>query len=362
MVDRQEASSQMKIYSPSGHAAPKDWQRFLIHPLRTFWGDGSDRWEEYAHAFAFYRELFQPVDTIDTSDAVFLPLSINYYYRQHKMHLVRKTCRAAAEHGKIVYIWIEGDFDIRHHIPGAVYLKNASFKSKGYKNEIIRPGDVREDLLQKYSAGRLLLRTKSARPVIGFDGLASYPPLRLSGLIAQNMLLNLKFWLGISSFLPPPVLPLLLRRNWILNYLEGAEGITSQFYRRSAFATGTLGKDEEARAAFIRNICDSDYTLCIRGAANYSLRFYETLCLGRIPLFINTDCVLPFESDIDYKRITLWVESKNLQYLPEIVMDFHQSLHEDDFRQKQLDCRKVWETYFTPEGFYRQLVSRKFKV
>lgn len=29
----------------------------------------------------------------------------------------------------------------------------------------------------------------------------------------------------------------------------------------------------------------SDYVLCTRGNGNYSIRFYEALCRGRIPVF-----------------------------------------------------------------------------
>ena len=70
---------------------------------------------------------------------------------------------------------------------------------------------------------------------------------------------------------------------------------------RSTFAVGSLGLNKQLRFEFIRNILSSDYTLCFRGSGNYSLRFYETLCLGRIPLFINTDCKLPFEDEINWR-------------------------------------------------------------
>ena len=32
----------------------------------------------------------------------------------------------------------------------------------------------------------------------------------------------------------------------------------------------------------------SPYILCVRGAGNYSARFYEALALGRIPVLVNT--------------------------------------------------------------------------
>ena len=101
----------------------------------------------------------------------------------------------------------------------------------------------------------------------------------------------------------------------------------------------------------INNIVDSDYTLCYRGAANYSLRLYETLCLGRIPLFINTDCVLPFEDDIDWKGISIWVEDNELDILDKKIMEFHHSMTNSQFREKQKLCRETWVKFLSKEGF-----------
>jgi Exostosin family. len=81
------------------------------------------------------------------------------------------------------------------------------------------------------------------------------------------------------------------------------------------------------------------------------LRLYETLCLGRIPLFINTDCVLPFENNIDWKELCLWVDENDLDRIGEIVLDFHSSISKEEFKDKQLYAREVWEKYLSKEGF-----------
>ena len=59
---------------------------------------------------------------------------------------------------------------------------------------------------------------------------------------------------------------------------------------------------EEARGQYIDNILKSDLSLAVRGDANISCRFYEILSLGRVPLFVDTDCVLPMENVVDYKN------------------------------------------------------------
>jgi hypothetical protein len=54
---------------------------------------------------------------------------------------------------------------------------------------------------------------------------------------------------------------------------------------------------------FFQNIYENLLTVCIRGFGNYSVRFFQTLAMGRIPVFIESDSVLPFESQIEYNKM-----------------------------------------------------------
>ena len=49
---------QVKIYAEQGHAEEKDWLRHLIHPIRSWWGDGTAQWEQWAPGFEFYKDFF----------------------------------------------------------------------------------------------------------------------------------------------------------------------------------------------------------------------------------------------------------------------------------------------------------------
>ena len=76
------------------------------------------------------------------------------------------------------------------------------------------------------------------------------------------------------------------------------------------------------------------------------------MCYGRIPVFINTDCVLPFEDMIDYKNHIVFVEEKELDYLPEKIKEF---CEKNNLLDAQLKCRKIWENYLSPSGFFRNI-------
>ena len=82
------------------------------------------------------------------------------------------------------------------------------------------------------------------------------------------------------------------------------------------------------------------------------MRFYESLCLGRIPLFIDTDCKLPFEDQINWSDICIWVDASELNRIGEIVIDFHHSMTNNQFIEKQVYCRELWVNYLSKEGFY----------
>jgi hypothetical protein len=105
----------------------------------------------------------------------------------------------------------------------------------------------------------------------------------------------------------------------------------------------------------VRSIVDSDYVLCARGIGNWSYRLYETLSLGRIPVFIDTDCVLPYDFAINWRDYCVWITRSEVSTIGERVAEFHESLSENDFVERQHACRKLWEDYVSPQGFFSNL-------
>ena len=112
------------------------------------------------------------------------------------------------------------------------------------------------------------------------------------------------------------------------------------------------------RELYIRSILESDYVLCIRGAGNWSYRFYETLSAGRIPVFVNTDCCLPLNDTIAWRRHCVWIEMDELDRLPERICAFHDGLDDDTFRGLQATNRQLWVERLQPLAFWRQELRR----
>lgn len=97
------------------------------------------------------------------------------------------------------------------------------------------------------------------------------------------------------------------------------------------------------------------YTLCPRGGGNWSYRLYETLCLGRIPVFIDTDCVLPYESVIPWRRSCVWVEADRMETTGQAILDHYQTQSPESLMEVQTRCRQLWQEFLSLDGFFRNM-------
>lgn len=224
-------------------------------------------------------------------------------------------------------------------------------------NDFVLPA-WNEDILKNYCQGRLAVRHKSNKPVVGFCGFAN--PTKLSTYTKYHLVkvfgrLKEKLW-NIKS-VPPYSCGHILRKRALAKLLQSPE-VETNFVRRDKSFFSPKNKQQtvkQQRSEFVRNLLESDYILCPRGSGNYSIRFYEALCCGRIPIIINTHCVLPYDSEIDWRRYCVWIEESELCQIGQKILEFHQRLSPDDFVELQHQCRQLWENYIEPFGFFKSL-------
>lgn len=137
----------------------------------------------------------------------------------------------------------------------------------------------------------------------------------------------------------------------ILNKINSVVGSNNcDFIIRSTFYHNTGQVNINTRREYCANIANNLYTLCIRGAGNFSYRFYESLCMGRIPILIDTDTALPFEKIINWSNYIIKIDESELEQLPLLI---------SECKINPTDIRRLWEEYFSPEGytknFYKDL-------
>jgi hypothetical protein len=131
--------------------------------------------------------------------------------------------------------------------------------------------------------------------------------------------------------------------------------LDSNFVLRDGFWAGAIRDSASlarARAEYVQNMLESEYVLCARGIGNFSYRLYEALCMGRIPVFVDTDCVLPLEFDVDWRDYCVWVDADDIERIGDSVLEFHESLDAGEFEERQRASRRLWEARLSPAGFF----------
>lgn len=220
-------------------------------------------------------------------------------------------------------------------------FRTSLFASTRLAHERVMPA-LCDDILA-HTRGKLLERPWSKIPSVGFCGFVGSYFKRL----------------GYQALQQHEKCEGLVLRGQALAALDKGSAVRTEFVRRRRFWGGSMGRfhfdldcQKEVRAEFVQNILETDYALCVRGKGNYSYRLYEVLSAGRIPVFVNSDCVLPFEDRIDWKRHAVWLERSDLQSAADRVACFHQALGPKGFSDLQRNNRELWEEWLSPEGFF----------
>jgi hypothetical protein len=103
---------------------------------------------------------------------------------------------------------------------------------------------------------------------------------------------------------------------------------------------------------FESNMKTSHFNICNRGKGNFSMRFYQTLSAGRIPILLNTDMELPFMDEIDWNKIIVFADTE--QALVEKTWIFWNTRNISDAQTK---CKEIYETYFSGTRYFDRVFS-----
>lgn len=325
-------------------------------------GDDNEVIKGRFDAYCIYAKDNITITTIEEADFVVVPIYMPFSYPSTEVpkELVSFIEKCEKIKKKIVVFSGHDVGNVSIKIKNAVVFSGAAYKSKNSDNLLSFP-HLFEDFIERYKEGKLEIKDKSIIPQIGFCGYA--PPLNL--LLGKDKFIALaKLWanyIGLMKYLPNYSSHSYRAR--VLIELNQSKELKTNFIIKGNFGFGPSGlntgvhkeDNNTYRLNYINNIIDNDYTVCVRGIGNNSIRFYETLCCGRIPIFVNTDCILPFENIIDWKQLCVWVEEKDISRIGEIVKEYHNNLSNDEFKNRQVQLRKIWEEYLSPVGFFSKL-------
>lgn len=257
---------------------------------------------------------------------------------------------------KPLMVMVGGDLSHDIFIDDLIVLKGSQYGYLKRENEIVVP-PFAEDLSETTP---FHVRKKSARPRVGFCGWAAFNnPLTYARYLARNVVLELESHAGNAHALVHK--KGLYWRREALGLLQRDPRIETRFIVRSTFSASakTISLDPaQARREYIQNILDSDFVLAPKGDGNFSVRFYEALSLGRIPILIDTDMVLPLEGIMEYNRFVIRVPYTQIDNLPSEVSDFHQKLTEKEFEEMQRAARAAYTEHLRYDRFFNTLFTR----
>lgn len=345
----------MKLYYPSNHYNAS--YRGQVFPLLKAFIKNKDFTDmQRVLLYGISERDFEMVDTMDTADIVVLPMSWNYYVRTKQMDLAYTLIQEAKKLDKKVWSINTGDFGVK--IP---YFRNLLvYRQSGYvaNKQLGHKGfpSIIEDYLHKHQIrDRYLDSVYGKLPIVGFCGQTNSSKLDAFKEMIKQVLRNLGSRIGLRNLEPQKISATSFLRANLLKKLESNKAIDSRFIKRKHYRAGVT-KNKETHIStkeFYCNMLMSQYVLCVRGAGNFSVRFYETLMMGRIPLYVHTDGYLPLNDIIDWKNHVVWVDYKDRHRIADILLEFHSKLDQEKMQVLFENNRRLWKENLTLSGFFK---------
>ena len=78
--------------------------------------------------------------------------------------------------------------------------------------------------------------------------------------------------------------------------------------------------------------------------------------MGRIPIFIDTDCLLPFTDKINWEKHIIQINWSDINNLPQIILNFHNNISDSNFKKQQKKNRELWLEKLNPSWLLQNIL------
>lgn len=285
-------------------------------------------------------------------DADYLLIPHNFRkYRNNKKY-IQHFIDISKDLDKKILIFADGDKQVKVDVPNSVIFSSSCYRSDKQDNEIVIP-TYAEDLGMLYGV-EMREKAESNKPIIGFCGWAGFSNSKQSFKTRiKDILVVIKSILSGKKNIAVRKNGVFMREK-ILAILSKTPEIVTNFIIRTSFSSSedTIELDpQRAREQYVSVLKKSDIALSVRGDGNYSIRFYEILSLGRIPLLIDTDAPLPLEKYIPYNDFVIRVPLSDVNNIGKYIERFWDSITNEEFIVMQKKAREAFETYLKFDTF-----------
>jgi hypothetical protein len=146
-------------------------------------------------------------------------------------------------------------------------------------------------------------------------------------------------------------LPAALRR-------ANEKGLRTFFREVDIFAVRRPEDIYETRSSYRLLLKNSKFVLAPRGVASNSIRFFEALSFGRIPILLADNVKLPLESVIDYGQFIVRVPEKHILRVGEYVENF---ISKNDLRNASQLAASNWQKHLSSHDAFLESYLKSIK-
>lgn len=305
-----------------------------VHLLWPEWGASHwhDRYRDlFTDFLADGRGLFTLIDDPASADFFLPPCG----WQDGGSPQALRMADLAARYRRPMLVFYNSDFEEMIPIDDALIFRTSITAANARPNELAWPAWTC-DVLRTYGTGRVEPRARTSRPIVGYCGYIDY----------RNVVER------VQRTLRGQIAPWSKLRGEAVRALEASPGIDTRFLLRRRFGgnAGVLEREEYAR-----NMLACDYALVARGRGNFSFRLYEAMSAGAIPVFIDTDCRLPFDDRIPYRELFVYVPVQDVHCIGDYLLAFHSRHDSDSLILHRQRIRTTFDEYLAPLAFHRRL-------
>lgn len=296
-------------------------------------------------------------DKVSSCDIVIFPIDYVSFLKYRTEFLELQNI--AKKYDKPIWIYTAGDYGFTNYIKNSYTFRLGGFNSKLGDKTFVIPSFINDpyqvNLVQEFS-----ILKKENKPTIGFVGHAQSGIIKYLKEYSSHLKYQIKRKLNKLVADNQVFYPSSVKRAQYLSKLSLNGVLNTNFILRNSYRAGAQNETDKLKTTreFYDNIYSNLYTFCIRGVGNFSVRLYETLAVGRIPILLNTDCRLPLLKSINWSEHCLILNDKSKVSLSEQILNFHNDLSVEDIEILQKSNRSLWLNSLRRDAYFLEIYNQ----
>jgi hypothetical protein len=138
------------------------------------------------------------------------------------------------------------------------------------------------------------------------------------------------------------------------NDLESQYKSNNNFYIQNKNNPDMENIDLNDLNLFLNKSLESYFVLCPRGWGPTSYRLYEAMQLNRVPVYISDIFWLPYENEIDWNSMCVFIKPEQINDLENIL---NEELKSGNYQKKIKYINEIYDRYFTFEKMFDRIIE-----